>query len=136
MCGKRFRLKTVAFTVGFVGLLLTALWAAGSSRTQSQVLPDGAMVTVGEVTYGTSHRFTRGNRGKKLLARLLPLPVARAIGWEVQTSESEQPDARVWASFSRKPDHTTFERADVVDHRSSGDRERLRRDQPRGLSEA
>lgn len=88
-----------------VGLVLW-LWLSAPPR-QSVVLPDGSVLTLREVSYGTKHRRAFGPLWQRLYA-LIPKRVRRTRSYTIGTFTNSEPFVAFWFTRDNTPSVPPF----------------------------
>jgi hypothetical protein len=90
-----------------LGALLVVLVAVGALLVQRPRplavgrLPDGAVVELLALTYGTTHRYVDGTWGQRLACEILPQSAAEKLGGKAYTETTSRPALFCWLRRAR-----------------------------------
>jgi len=94
-------LTLIVFLV--VAMAAGLLWFAHNSPRRAWPLPDGSVLSLGQVTFGTNHLFRYGNRWQDFLYPIVPRSWRNKFHFKVATLTSERSDSVVvWLQRSTK----------------------------------
>src|SRR6267154_4679594 len=94
-----------------VAMAAGLLWFAHNSPRRAWPLPDGSVLSLGQVTFGTNHLFRYGNRWQDFLYPIVPRSWRNKFHFKVATLTSERSDSVVvWLQRSTKVSRNGFAR--------------------------